>query len=125
MGVPVTEHLPVVLDTSRLASLADEIGDRGLVMEAVQAFLDELPGRLQAIRDAVAVGDPEKIRSVAHALGSPAAMLGATAVSVSTREMQNAAMSDEDEDLDERLVEIETASRLSVAAMTDYLNQTV
>jgi hypothetical protein len=39
--------------------------------------------------------------------------------------MQNAAMSDEDEDLDERLVEIETASRLSVAAMTDYLNQTV
>jgi HPt (histidine-containing phosphotransfer) domain-containing protein len=121
----VTEHLPVVLDVSRLTSLADEIGDKGLVMEAVQAFLDELPGRLTAIRDAVAEGDPEKIRSVAHALGSPAAMLGATAVSVSAKEMQRAAMSDEAEDMDERLTEVETASRLSVAAMTDYLNGSI
>jgi len=121
----VTEHLPVVLDEARLASLADEIGDRALVMEAVQAFVDELPGRLLAIREAVAQGDPEKIRSVAHALGSPAAMLGATAVSVSTKEMQRAAMSDEAEDMDERLTEVETAGRLSVAAMTDYLNRPI
>ena len=108
-----------------MASLADEIGDRALVMEAVQAFVDELPGRLLAIREAVAQGDPEKIRSVAHALGSPAAMLGATAVSVSTKEMQHAAMSDEAEDMDERLTEVETAGRLSVAAMTDYLNRPI
>lgn len=117
----MSDHLPVVLDEARLASLVDEIGDRGLVLEAVQAFVDELPSRLNAIREAVAEGDPDKIRSVAHALGSPAAMLGATAVSVSTKEMQRAAISEEAEDMDERLTEVETAGRLSVAAMTDYL----
>jgi hypothetical protein len=52
-------------------------------------------------------------------------MLGATAVSVSTKEMQRAAMSDEAEDMDERLTEVETAGRLSVAAMTDYLNRPI
>ncbi len=115
------DHLPVVLDERRLASLVEEIGDRDLVHEAVQAFIDELPGRLSAIRAAVESGDRGNIRSVSHALGSPAAMLGATAVSVSTREMQLAAMSEEEQDLDERLTEIETAAALSYKAMTDYL----
>jgi len=76
----MNETVESVLDTARLETLVDEIGDRDLVRQAVQAFLDEVPMRLHAIRTSVADGDHDEINASAHALGSPAAMLGALAV---------------------------------------------
>ena len=87
-----------LLDHQRLASLVEEIGDADLVRQAVQAFLDEVPDRLAAIRVALAGGDPQELRSAAHALGSPAAMLGAVAVSRVSKALQAAALEESTEE---------------------------
>jgi HPt (histidine-containing phosphotransfer) domain-containing protein len=87
-----------LLDHQRLASLVEEIGDADLVRQAVQAFLDEVPDRLAAIRVALVGGDPQELRSAAHALGSPAAMLGALAVSRVSKALQAAALEESTEE---------------------------
>ncbi len=87
-----------LLDHQRLASLVEEIGDADLVRQAVQAFLDEVPDRLAAIRVALAGGDPQELRAAAHALGSPAAMLGAVAVSRVSKALQAAALEESTEE---------------------------
>jgi HPt (histidine-containing phosphotransfer) domain-containing protein len=117
----MTEHLPLVLDDARLGALVEELGDPHVVREAVQAFLDELPARLIAIRDAIEVGDPELARERAHALGSPAAMLGATSVRYATKEFELAVKSGDDADLDELYGDIEAVAALTADALRDYL----
>lgn len=117
----MTEHLPLVLDDARLDALVDELGDPYVVREAVQAFLDELPARLSAIREALEAGDLELARERAHALGSPAAMLGATSVRYSTKEFENAVKSAADADFDELYGDIEAVAALTAEALRDYL----
>ncbi len=117
----MTEHLPLVLDDARLDALVDELGDPYVVREAVQAFLDELPARLAAIRDALEVGDLDLARERAHALGSPAAMLGATSVRYATKEFENAVKSASDADYDEMYGDIEAVAALTAEALRDYL----
>ena len=117
----MSDHQLTVLDGDRLASLIEEIGDRDLVRQAVQTFLDELPGRLEAIRSAVATGDRNTIRSSAHALGSPAAMLGATSIAVASRSLEAAAKTDDPIDLDSLLSDVEDGSFRCERAIRDYL----
>jgi HPt (histidine-containing phosphotransfer) domain-containing protein len=74
---------------ARLDSLVEEIGDHDVVRQAVQSFLDELVERLQTIRTTIAAGDPALVKKAAHALGSPAAMLGAVEVNRICRAMQD------------------------------------
>jgi HPt (histidine-containing phosphotransfer) domain-containing protein len=117
----MTEDLTDVLDTSRLETLVDEIGDRDLVGQAVQAFLDEVPMRLHAIRAAVAAADHDEVNSCAHALGSPAAMLGAVAVRSETRRLQAAAGEKATEDYPGLVDAVESATARTEQAMRDYL----
>jgi HPt (histidine-containing phosphotransfer) domain-containing protein len=117
----MTENLTDVLDTSRLETLVDEIGDRDLVRQAVQAFLDEVPMRLHAIRAAVAAADHEEVNSSAHALGSPAAMLGAVAVRSETRRLQAAAGEEATEEYPGLVDAVESATARTEQAMRDYL----
>ena len=117
----MTEDLTDVLDTSRLETLVDEIGDRDLVRQAVQAFLDEVPMRLHAIRAAVAAADHEEVNSSAHALGSPAAMLGAVAVRSETRRLQAAAGEEATEEYPGLVDAVESATARTEQAMRDYL----
>jgi HPt (histidine-containing phosphotransfer) domain-containing protein len=114
-----------VLDTTRLETLVDEIGDRDLVRHAVQAFLDEVPVRLHAIKAAVADLDHEAVNSSAHALGSPAAMLGALAVRTETRRLQAAAGEQAHEDYPGLVDSIETATARTEHAMRRYLDSPV
>ena len=117
----MTENLTAVLDTSRLETLVDEIGDRDLVRQAVQAFLDEVPMRLHAIRASVAAADHEEVNSAAHALGSPAAMLGAIAVRSETRRLQAAAGEEATEEYPGLVDAVESATARTEQAMRDYL----
>jgi two-component system, sensor histidine kinase and response regulator len=119
--VHVTENGVEVLDLARLDSLVEEIGDRELVQQAVQAFLDEVPDRLAAIRVALAGTDPEELRSAAHALGSPASMLGATAVATRARALQNAATEGRDADARALADEVAQATAETERAMRAYL----
>ena len=117
----MTEDLTDVLDTSRLETLVDEIGDRDLVRQAVQAFLDEVPMRLHAIRAAVAAADHEEVNSSAHALGSPAAMLGAVAVSQVSRALQAAAVEGRDSDARELVEQLVATTHRTEAEMRAYV----
>jgi HPt (histidine-containing phosphotransfer) domain-containing protein len=117
----MTEDLTDVLDTSRLETLVEEIGDRDLVGQAVQAFLDEVPMRLHAIRTAVAAADHGEVSSSAHALGSPAAMLGAVAVRAETRRLQAAAGQEATEEYPALVDAVESATARTEQAMRDYL----
>jgi HPt (histidine-containing phosphotransfer) domain-containing protein len=110
-----------VLDTERIEALVDEIGDRVLVREALQTFIDEVPGRLAAISDALAGGDDPEIKSAAHALGSPAAMLGAVGVRTATRAMQEAATEGRTEHYAALHADIEQVTAQTVTALRAYL----
>lgn len=110
-----------VLDVSRLESLVEEIGDRDLVAQAVQAFLDEQPERLANIRVAMAGGEPDQVRDMAHALGSPAAMLGAVAIRSATKAMQAAATEGRLDKLPALYEAVLDAAHRTEAAMKDYL----
>ena len=121
----MSDDLVDVLDTNRLETLVDEIGDRDLVRQAVQAFLDEVPMRLRAIRSAVAAQDHDEVRSAAHALGSPAAMLGAMAVRTETRRLQAAAGEQDSTEYPGLVDSVEVATARTEQAMRRYLDSPV
>jgi HPt (histidine-containing phosphotransfer) domain-containing protein len=109
-----------VLDRDRLESLVEEIGDRVLVRQAVQAFLDEVPDRLATIRIALS-GEPEELRSAAHALGSPASMLGGVEVTRLACALQAAALESAPGTCRALAEELESATQRTAAAMRAYL----
>ena len=117
----MSQPLPDVLDRARLVALVDEIGDADLVRETVRMFLDELPDRLSTIRSAVVSGDPDGIRGAAHALRSPAAMLGVDDVARTTKALEAAAASGDGVSLDSLLVDVERSGQLCAPALHDYL----
>jgi HPt (histidine-containing phosphotransfer) domain-containing protein len=119
--ITMTQHLPLVLDDARLDALVDELGDAEVVREAVQTFLDELPSRLDAIRTALDADELDLARERAHALGSPAAMLGATSVRYATKELEHAVKTGSDVDVDELYGNIEASAALTADALRDYL----
>ena len=110
-----------LLDRQRLESLVEEIGDRELVRQAVQAFLDEVPDRLATIRIAVAGCEPDEVRSAAHALGSPASMLGGVEVTRLARALQEAAPEGDVGQCRALAEELETATQATAGAMRAYL----
>lgn len=65
------------VEPGRLASLVEETGDQAVVLQVVGAFLDELPTRLDRLGAAAQVGSLDEVHDAAHALRSPALMLGA------------------------------------------------
>ena len=118
----MNDQLEAVLDTQRLESLVDEIGDRDLVRQAVQAFLDEVPDRLTNIRVAIAGGEPDEVRNAAHALGSPAAMRGAVAVRSTTRALQDCATEGRLGEASALYDAVATATAQTESAMLAYLD---
>jgi HPt (histidine-containing phosphotransfer) domain-containing protein len=109
------------LDIARLESLVEEIGDRELVREAVRAFLDEAPQRVATIRTTLASGDPDELRSAAHALGSPASMLGAVEVASTCRALQQAATEGRASEFPGLVDAVDLATGRTARAMRDYV----
>ncbi len=63
-------------------------GDEDLFREIVQLFLVDCPTRVAAIHAAVAGGDPEEVRTAAHALKGSAGNLSATALTAAARTLE-------------------------------------
>ncbi len=72
-----------VIDFRALDRLADALGDRALVRQALDRWLAELPGRLEAIR--TAAGSRGDVRLAAQRLESPSTVLGLVAVADACR----------------------------------------
>jgi hypothetical protein len=66
------------LDRAALAEL-DALGS-GVTASVVTTFLDGLSERTAELRDAVAAGDSERVRRLAHGLKGSAGYVGATAL---------------------------------------------
>ena len=74
-----------VLDGYRM--LQDD-GQPDVVTELIDVYLEDLPGRLASVRDAVAGGEPAAIRSAAHALKGSSASIGAVRLAAVSGELE-------------------------------------
>ena len=66
------------VDTDVLGVLGDELGDRAIVADLIDTFLEELPTRLDGIVSAVERGDADAAHKLVHTLTSSSRLLGAS-----------------------------------------------
>ena len=104
----------VSLDTGTLTSLGEDLGDPGLVRDAVGVYLEELPGRLVEIHRCFGDGSREGVRAAAHALKGASAMLGAQRLSALCAQMET-------ESTDALLADLTTEAEVVEMQMRDYL----
>ena len=88
-GTGVQAAGPVAFDADALRHRLS--GDQELMVEVVRLFLEDLPLRLAAIKDAVAGGNAVALREAAHALKGAAANLSALGLFEATRVLERVA----------------------------------
>ena len=76
-----------VIDSTTFTELQEAAGAE-FVAELVGTFLEEAPGMLAELRDALAVRDGERFRRAAHSLKSNSQTFGATALGALAREIE-------------------------------------
>jgi len=94
------------LDAEVLASIRDlpPADDGATVLEELyELFVNDTPGRLDALRDAISAGDADAVAFTAHSLKGSAEVLGATAMAATCREVERRAREHELAEI-ERLV---------------------
>jgi CheY-like chemotaxis protein len=64
----VTECLSCAALLDEVEALARVGGDRDLLVELAEVFLEECPGLMKAVEGAVASGDPARVKAAAHSL---------------------------------------------------------
>lgn len=80
------------IDAGTLQNLIDDMGgDREVVRELIQSFLEEAPKLLAAGRAARMAGDVQEVQRAYHTLKSNAATFGALALAGQAREIEQAA----------------------------------
>jgi HPt (histidine-containing phosphotransfer) domain-containing protein len=84
---------PAIDEAALLALLEDMGGDREVVKELIQSFLEEGPRLVAAGREAVAAGDVPEVQRAFHTLKSTAATFGALPLSALSKEIEQAARS--------------------------------
>ncbi len=85
--------MTVVFDPAVTRRLLDALGDdaRPMLVELVDAFVEQGPGLVEAMRAGVAAGEVKAVRQSAHSLKSNAATLGAQELEMSCRELEGVA----------------------------------
>src|SRR5688572_22775707 len=75
-----------ILDVAQLRERT--LGDEELLRGVVGIFLAELPGWLEAVRQAVEAGDPDKLCRAAHLVAGTGGTCGANRLSESARRLE-------------------------------------
>ena len=90
----------------QLTRLSDDLGSPEGARRVVQAWLEELPGRLQEARESLAQEDTEHLREVTHTLKSTCALVDAASATDLAAEIERLAAAGDpvDEQAVERLV---------------------
>ena len=76
-----------VIDEAVLIELKDEMGSE-FVTELVTTFIDEVPGMMADLKNAVAQNDAEGFRRAAHSIKSNAQVFGANALAQIARDLE-------------------------------------
>jgi two-component system, sensor histidine kinase and response regulator len=81
-----------VLDSTVLDTLRqlNQPGEPDIVREVLTVFLADAPVRLARMREALARGDAASLERAAHTLKGAAASIGAAALQISCRELEEA-----------------------------------
>lgn len=80
---------PAVISALRRAQ--DEFGNPEFISQLIGLFRARTPGKMDAIRQAIAAGDAAVVREVAHTLLSNCGMLGAARMADACARMEEAA----------------------------------
>jgi HPt (histidine-containing phosphotransfer) domain-containing protein len=84
------QAVPASVDLAAVRAELREAGAEDMLDGLVQAFLQDAPGRVAAIEDAIRAGDCERIRLAAHAYKSSARQLGARALGDALQALEQA-----------------------------------
>ncbi len=88
VGQEAAQVDPTLVQPSRLARLAEELGDGAIVVTLVDTYLTELPARLNELIAAVGAADLEVVGRAAHTLKSTSSMLGASPLAQLAAELE-------------------------------------
>jgi HPt (histidine-containing phosphotransfer) domain-containing protein len=80
------------IDLAVFGALKETTGAE-FALELVDTFLQEAPAMLRDLRDALATGDADKFRRVAHSLKSNSNTFGALALGAKARDLERASLS--------------------------------
>ena len=106
-----------LIDPVRLESLRMLDASGQIVAKITEAFINQAPARMQAMRDALSRGDREELQRTAHAVRGSAAQLGAMAVEEAARAVEETAVSTDDLSLYPLLTTLEQALGETVPAL--------
>jgi len=109
------------VDPDRLAVLL-RTGGRELVGELIDIYLDEMPGRLDQLREAVEAEDVETVRTVAHRIKGSSSNLGLPEVASASATLEDVGKNENMEHVDSLLNSVVMAferARLNIEAMTE------
>jgi diguanylate cyclase (GGDEF)-like protein len=77
---------PETLDAGVMLKLREALGDA--VGQAIRPFLEDMPSYLEEMEQAVAAGEPERLRRTVHAVKGAGGNLGATALATVARDIE-------------------------------------
>jgi CheY-like chemotaxis protein len=106
------------LDQAVLDQLREALGE---IDEVLQAALDDLPGRVSALVDAVHAKDAEKVRMLAHSLAGSLSNFGAQRLTADARRLESAAASGDLHDAQQLADSLSAESQRVVDALNDEL----
>jgi two-component system sensor histidine kinase/response regulator len=101
----MSTHSP--LDTARVDELADLFGDKEILLELYDEFLEECPARLQTMRDGLEQQKADLIDSGAHAIKGSSANLGAVGIQETAKLVEDLARTNDLADVGEFLDRLE------------------
>jgi HPt (histidine-containing phosphotransfer) domain-containing protein len=92
-------------------------GDREFLAELIGTYLDDVPRRLAALREAASAGSADGVARAAHALKGASASLGAVGLAERSRVLELAARERRLGDAEEQIRGLETESRRVAEAL--------
>jgi CheY-like chemotaxis protein/HPt (histidine-containing phosphotransfer) domain-containing protein len=122
---PVAKSTPCI-DVQVLERMRALRGNGGsdLAAKVIGVYLNDAPGRLRSLQEAVARGDTVAMGRTAHAFKSASANLGATTLAELCQRMESLGRTSSMSGVDGLLAEIETAYALAAAELSAHMGNT-
>jgi len=112
---PPVAGAPPLADLAKASRMLG--GNEALLAEVLNVFLDDLPGKRQALAQALGRGDLPALRLAAHSLKSTSASMGALAASEAAREVENLAEAGRTEALPDAVAALDRVLERTAAAL--------
>lgn len=107
------------LDMAVFSKLQEALGDD--VGQAIQPFLEDMPGYLEDMDDAVADGNTDQLRRAAHAVKGAAGNLGAATLALSAKEIEDSVEAGQTSEVREGVARLRAEYAQVERALTEQL----